>query len=136
MFAAEDVMTKKVVTVTKDTPIHEAMDLMLQEGVSGVPVVEDDMTLAGVLSEKDVVGLLYDREALESRKVRHFMTERSISFDREDSLIEICDFLAKGLVRRVPVTSEGRLAGIISVPDIIRYTLAMRQEGGGSERAD
>jgi|GEM_PF-6631128 len=64
------------------------------------------------------------------------MTERSISFDREDSLIEICDFLAKGLVRRVPVTSEGRLAGIISVPDIIRYTLSMRQEGGGSEPGD
>ncbi|UCG46756.1 MAG: CBS domain-containing protein [Phycisphaerales bacterium] len=129
-------MTKKVVTVTKDTPIHEAMDLMLREGVSGVPVVEDNMTLVGVLSEKDVVGLLYDGEALESRQVRHFMTERSISFDIEDSLIEICDFLTKGLVRRVPVTSEGQLVGIISVPDIIRYTLSMRQESGCSEPGD
>ena len=125
MLTAEEVMTRDVITVKEDTPICEAMEIMLNGKVSGVPVVSDDRSLVGILSEKDVLNLLYDREALKTKKVHYFMTERAISFDVEDSLIDICDFLAKGLVRRVPITSEGKLVGIVSVPDIIEYTLAL-----------
>lgn len=125
MFTAEEIMTQDVVTVTENTPIREAMEIMLQEAVSGVPVVDNDMNLMGVLSEKDVLTLLYDKNELERGKVRHFMTEHTISFDKEDGLVEICDFLAKGLVRRVPITSKGKLVGIISIPDIIKYTLTL-----------
>jgi CBS domain-containing protein len=125
MLTAEEIMTRDVITVKEDTPIHEAMEIMLKKQISGVPVVFNDMSLAGVLSEKDVVALLYDKEGLKTKKVRYFMTEHAISFDIEDSLIDICDFLAKGLVRRVPVTSDGKLVGIVSVPDIIKYTLSL-----------
>ena len=125
MLTAEEIMTRDVITVQEDTPIREAMEVMLKGQVSGVPVVSDDRRLAGVLSEKDVLNLLYDKEGLKAKKVRHFMTEHAISFDMEDSLIDICDFLAKGLVRRVPITSNGKLVGIVSVPDIIKYTLAL-----------
>ena len=125
MLTAEEIMTRDVITVEEDTPIREAMEIMLKEQVSGVPVVSDDRRLAGVLSEKDVLNLLYDTEGLKTKKVHYFMTEHAISFDIDDSLIDICDFLAKGLVRRVPITSEGKLVGIVSVPDIIRYTLAL-----------
>ncbi|MHC4285834.1 MAG: CBS domain-containing protein, partial [Planctomycetota bacterium] len=59
MLSAEEIMTGDVITVKEDTPIHEAMEIMLKEQVSGLPVVFDDMSLAGVLSEKDVVTLLY-----------------------------------------------------------------------------
>lgn len=125
MLTAEEFMTREVITVKEDTPVHEAMEIMLKNQVSGLPVVRDDMSLAGVLSDKDVVNLLYDKEGLQTKKVRHFMTEHVISFDIDDSLIDICDFIAKGLVRRVPITSEGKLAGIVSVPDIIKYTLEL-----------
>ena len=125
MLTAEEIMTRNVITVKEDTPIREAMKVMLKEKVSGVPVVYDDMSLAGVLSEKDVVNLLYDKEGLKTKKVRYFMTEHTISFDIDDNLIDICDFLAKGLVRRVPITSNGKLAGIVSVADIMKYTLSL-----------
>jgi CBS domain-containing protein len=125
MLTAEEFMTREVITVKEDTPVQEAMEIMLKKQVSGLPVVRDDMSLAGVLSDKDVVNLLYDKEGLQTKKVRHFMTEHVISFDIDDSLIDICDFIAKGLVRRVPITSEGKLVGIVSVPDIIKYTLEL-----------
>ena len=125
MLSAEEIMTQDVITVKEDTPIHEAMEIMLKEQVSGLPVVFDDMSLAGVLSEKDVVSLLYDKESLKTNKVRYFMTEHTISFDIDDNLIDICDFLAKGLVRRVPITSKGKLVGIVSVADIMKYSLTL-----------
>jgi len=128
MFTAEEIMTKDVISVTKETPIREAMELMLKHRISGLPVVDNDMNLVGVISEKDVVSLLYDIETLDSQKVRNFMTERAIYFDIDDNLVDICDFFSKNLFRRVPITSGGKLVGIISVPDIIDYTLRIKKE--------
>jgi CBS domain-containing protein len=128
MFTAEEIMTKNVISVTRETPIREAMELMIKHRISGLPVVDEDMNLVGVLSEKDVVSLLYDMEALDSQKVRNFMTERAMVFDVDDSLVDICDFFAKNLFRRVPITSDGKLVGIISVPDIIQYTLKISRK--------
>jgi CBS domain-containing protein len=128
MFTAEEIMTKDVISVTKETPIREAMELMLKNRISGLPVVDNQMNLLGVISEKDVVSLLYDVDSMETQKVRNFMTERAIYFDIDDSLVDICDFFAKNLFRRVPITSDGKLVGIISVPDIIDYTLRIKKE--------
>ena len=128
MFTAEEIMTKNVISVKKNTPILEAMELMLMHRISGLPVIDDDMNLIRVISEKDVVSLLYDIDSLETKKVRNFMNERAISFDIDDGLVDICDFFNKNLFRRVPITSEGKLVGIISVPDIIKYTLKINKE--------
>jgi len=132
MLTVEEVMTKNVISVKKDTPIREAMEIMLEKKISGLPVVEDDTTLVGILSEKDVVSLayniVYETDSLEKKKVRNFMTERTVSFDKDDSLFDVCDFFAKNLFRRVPITSNGKLVGIISVPDIIKYTLKLTRE--------
>ena len=68
MLTAEEIMTRDVITVEENAPIREAMEIMLKEQVSGLPVVSDDRRLAGVLSEKDVLNLLYDTEALKSKK--------------------------------------------------------------------
>ena len=132
MLTAKDIMTRDVISVKRDTPVDKAMQIMIEKRISGLPVVEDDMTLAGILSEKDVVSLLYDvvrqMNGLHGKKVRHFMTERTVSFDKDDSLFDICDFFTKNIFRRVPITSEGRLVGIIGVPDIIRYALKIRNQ--------
>jgi CBS domain-containing protein len=132
MLRAQDIMTRDVITVTRDTPVEKAMQIMIDNSISGLAVVEDDMTLVGILSEKDVVSLLYEivrqMDSLEGKKVRHFMTERTVSFDKDDSLFDICDFFSKNIFRRVPITSEGRLVGIIGVPDIIKYGLKVRRE--------
>jgi len=132
MITAEQVMNSDVITVQKDTPILEAMELMLQKSISGMPVVDDDMNLVGVLSETDVVSLIYNTvykiESLEKKKVRNYMTERTVSFDKDDNLLDVCDFLAKNLFRRVPITSAGKVVGIISVPDIVRFTLKVYRE--------
>lgn len=127
MLTAKEVMNGDVIAVKKNTSILRAMELMLEKKISGMPVVEDDMTLVGVITEMDVVNLayniIYDAGNLENKRVRHFMTDRVISFDKDDNLFDVCDFLAKNLFRRVPITSDGKVVGIISVPDIIKYIL-------------
>jgi CBS domain-containing protein len=96
---------------------------MVKHDISGVPVVEDDMSLAGVLSEKDVIILFYANEDGTNKTVSDFMTEPAICFDENEDLVSVCDFLVKNIFRRVPVTSKGKVVGVISVRDILEYIL-------------
>jgi CBS domain-containing protein len=129
---ARDIMIKNVVSVKKDTPIFEAAKLLVEHNISGLPVVEDDMTLAGILSEKDVVDLFYESKNAEKKTVNDYMTEPAVHFDENSDLANICDFLQKNIFRRVPVTSNGKLIGIISVKDVLNAVLQLRQEKVGS----
>ena len=131
MLKAKDIMVKKVITVKKETPIYEALELMAKHDISGMPVVKDDKTLVGILSEKDVLTLFYAHEDEEKKTVDDFMTQPALYFDKDESLLDVCDFLMKNIFRRVPVTSKGKLVGIISIKDVLEYILQLKHESVG-----
>jgi len=128
MLRARDIMSTNVISVQKDAPILEAVKLLVENNISGLPVVEDDMTLAGILSEKDVVELFYDSEQAEDKIVNDYMTYPAVHFEENHALLNVCDFLVKNIFRRVPITSDGKLVGIISVKDILNTVLQLRPE--------
>lgn len=128
MLRARDVMSTNVISVKKDDPIFEAVKLLVENNISGLPVVEDDMTLAGILSEKDVVDLFYEAERAEDKTVSDYMTYPAVCFEDNNALLNVCNFLGKNIFRRVPVTSNGKLVGIISIQDILNSVLQLRQE--------
>jgi len=128
MIKAKDIMTQDVINVKKDTPIYKALELLAKHNITGIPVVRDDMILVGVLSEKDVLSLFYAHEDEKEKIVNDFMTQPAVHFDENESLLDVCDCLANNYFRRVPVTSQGKLVGIISRKDIIDYILQLRHE--------
>ncbi len=130
MIKAKDIMTEDVISVKTDTPIYEAIDILVEKRIAGIPVVEDDMTLIGVLSEKDVLSLLffYSQEDEEEKTVRDFMTQPAVHFDEHESLMDVCDCLTNNNFRRMPITSKGKLVGIVSRADIIECVRHLRRE--------
>jgi len=125
-------MKTDLITVKKQTPIYEAIGIMVDNSITGLPVVNDDMTLAGVISEKDVLKLLYDLQD-KPGTVDEFMTGETVCFDQNDNLIDICECLIENNFRRVPILAEGKLAGIISRKDIIAYILKLRHKDKASD---
>ncbi len=119
-------MTKNVISVKKDAPIFDALEILTANNITGIPVVRDDMILVGVLSEKDALRLVYNQDDAEQKTVDDFMTQPAIHFDSNENFLDICDCLATNHFRRIPVTSEGKLVGIISRKDIIEYILRQR----------
>ena len=128
MIRAKDIMSTNVISVKNDDPIFEAIKLLVDKNISGLPVVDDNMTLTGILSEKDVVDLYYEHEQAEGKIVSDYMTHPAVCFDENNALLNVCNFLAKNIFRRVPVTSGGKLVGIISIKDILNSVLQLRQE--------
>ncbi|MEA3225006.1 MAG: CBS domain-containing protein [Planctomycetota bacterium] len=127
MFKAKDVMKTDLITVRRQTEIHEAIRILVENNITGLPVVNDDMSLAGIISEKDMLGLLYNIED-KPGNVEDFMTENVVCFDQEDSLIDVAESFIASSFRRVPIVTEGKLVGIISRKDIIAYILKLRHK--------
>ena len=129
MLKVKDVMTKDVISVKKDLPIYDAMEIMRKKDITGMPVIEEDMTLVGVITEKDVLRLFYADEEEKNETVGFFMTRPAVSYRENENLRSVCDFMMINYFRRVPVVSkQGKLVGIISRPDIIDYILEQRQQ--------
>jgi CBS domain-containing protein len=123
MITAKDVMIPWVVTTTRQTPVYKAIDLMLEHKISGLPVVDDDRVLVGFISERDILQVYNTKIQLRDMTVKDLMATPAISFDKDDTLDDIWACLLRNNFRRVPVTSSGRIVGIVSGPDINRNML-------------
>jgi CBS domain-containing protein len=123
MLQAKDIMTKQVVCIRRDTPIFEAIQLMANNNITGIPVVEDDLTLVGMLSEQDVLRLFHTYDDEKDRTVNDFMTQPAIHFEENELLLDVCYCLRDNSIRRVPVTLNGKVTGVISRSDILKCIL-------------
>ena len=128
MAEVKDIMTKKVVCIKKDTPVLDAVKLMSEKNITGIPVVEADMTLLGIISEQDVLRLLHTFKEENDRIVSDFMTQPAIHFDESESLMDVCQCLKDNSIRRVPITSNGKVVGVISRSDILKCILQLWDE--------
>ncbi len=120
MVKAKAIMTTSVVAVTKDTDIYQAIQTMVANNVTGLPVLADDQTLVGVVTEKDVLSLLYNIED-HPGKVEDFMTRDVVAFDQDNDLLDIAERLRANDFRRVPILENGKLVGIVSRKDVMRH---------------
>jgi CBS domain-containing protein len=139
---AIDVMVRNVITVRPDTDVADAIKLLAQHDVSGLPVVGADGRLVGMLSEADLIhrveiGTQTQRPAwLESltgastlagefakshgKKVSEVMTEGAVAVGEETPLGEIAALFEKKRIKRVPVVHDGKLVGIVSRSNLIQ----------------
>ncbi len=127
MFKAKTIMSTNVISVKRQTEIYEAIKKLVENNITGLPVVNDDMSLVGVISEKDVLSLLYNIED-KPGKVGDYMTINPVCFDEDDSLIDIAECFIENNFRRVPIVAGGKLVGIVSRKDIIGYILKLRHK--------
>ncbi len=127
MVQVRTVMTKNVITVTPETPAHSAVEILVENKVSGLPVVDAYHRLVGVITEKDVLQLLSDVESGQ-QPVAEFMTRKITSFEDEASLMDVCKCLMANSFRRVPILRDEKLVGVVSRRDIIRYIVELRKK--------
>ena len=128
MIHAKSIMSRKILTVTEDTNIRHVMRLLSENQVTGLPVVSEDMSLLGIVTEKDILEeLLYGKDVI-TKTAGDLMTTDIVSFDEDEDLMTIFRTLVEDNFRRVPILSNGKLAGIISRRDIINF-LSERSNG-------
>ncbi|NLC69952.1 MAG: CBS domain-containing protein [Desulfuromonadaceae bacterium] len=141
---ASDIMTRDVITVTAATPVLEVAELMAKEGISGVPVLDPQKKVIGVISEKDLLRLLSSQEAStamqiiaqslrlgslktsapNSEKAGDIMTSPPVTVRGETPVQDIGNLFSLKKINRAPVVDdEGKIVGIVSRDDIVRTSV-------------
>ena len=119
MMTAGSIMTTHLVTVRPDASIDEAIQVLLAQGISGLPVVDHDGRLVGVITEFALLAVTYDKR-VKNHTVSQHMTREVITVDVNDAVSRIADLCIVHRVRRVPVTENGRVIGVIARRDVLR----------------
>jgi len=126
MHKVKDIMTARAVVVRPDTTIDDAIALLLDHHVSGLPVVNDEGALLGVISEVDIIDLVYNAD-IESSLVLDYMTRDVAFLDAEASLDDAASIFCSKSIRRIPIVKDSRLVGILSRRDLIRFVREIRK---------
>jgi len=119
----KSIMTREVVYVYPHVLIFDAIRLLPKYQISGMPVVDEEMNLVGILSEKDVLRILTTDKVNYEGTVADYMTRSVVSFNEDTSATEVSQFFQRNPIRRVPVTKDGKLIGVVSRRDIINLIL-------------
>ena len=157
---AAEIMTQPVITVRPETPVHDVARLVLDHGITGVPVVTAGGRLAGIITEADLIVraanvhfpsylqildtflILGDRRRYdeEIRRVlastaEQIMTPDVITTRPETEVGEVARLMFEKKVNPVPVLDGDRLVGIVSRSDIIRH-LILQMESDAVETGE
>ena len=119
MLTARDIMTDRVVTIGPDAFLQEAIEVLLAMEVSGLPVVDDQGALIGIISEFALLTTAYDAKTACDQVGRH-MTIDVLTVDVDDPIRRVADQFIVHRVRRVPVLEKGRLVGVITRRDVLK----------------
>ena len=111
---ARDLMTADPITTRPDMPVREAAALLVYHRISGLPVLDSQGALVGVVSEADII----DKPG---ETVKDVMTRDVITVGADAGLEDVASTMTRHRVKRVPVVQDGLLAGIISRADIVRW---------------
>jgi len=139
---AVDVMTRDVITVGPNTTVSEIARLFLRRRISGVPVVNAEGAILGIVSEGDLVRRVEtETDARHSwwlellsesperaaeyaksrgRTAKDVMTTNVVTVLESTTLREIADLMEKHRIKRVPVVRDGRLVGIVSRANLLQ----------------
>ncbi|KXG74456.1 CBS domain-containing protein [Thermotalea metallivorans] len=146
---AKEIMNRKVIAVNQEMTVDEVVKILLDHGISGVPVVEEDGRVVGIVSETDLIyrekrlhlpsfisilqGIVFlestkdlERQVkkMAAYKVKDVMTKNVITVSEDAALEDVVDIIIDKKVNRVPVTdSKGKLLGIITRSDILRHII-------------
>lgn len=145
MLKAKDIMTRNVITVYPDTEIIQAAKLMLDNHLSGLPVVDKEGHLKGIICQSDLMAqqkkiplpsffVLLDSaisfasqknieaevKKMAASKVSDAMTPDPITVDPDTSLEDIATLMVKHDIHTLPVFDRGGLVGIIGKEDVLR----------------
>ncbi len=114
-----------VVTISPDRTLADAARLLAERRIGAVIVSEASRPVAGILSERDIVRAVAARGASAlDEPVSRSMTEKVITCSCSAAVNEVMEIMTTGKFRHVPVMDDGRLAGIISIGDVVKHRVA------------
>jgi CBS domain-containing protein len=130
-----DYMSTALVTVRSDADIVHAVHLMIEHGLSGLPVLDGAGMLAGIVTERDCIEVALQSSYFDEwgGAVAEFMSAPVVTVGPGDHLVDVAEKLAHSRYRRFPVVEAQRLVGLISRRDVLRALQNEKLRAGSTD---
>lgn len=115
----------QVITIEPAATVAAAVRMLVQQRVGALVVTGADYHIVGIISERDVVRVLDEiGPAVLDAPIAEVMTRKVVTCGRHETIAEIMERVTSGKFRHVPVVEHGRLAGIVSIGDVVKARLS------------
>jgi len=115
----KSVMTQKAVSVLTSAKISDAMELMKRHQIGGLPVVDEENRVWAIITERDIIGIFTGK--IGGAKVADVMSRKVVTVKPSTPISEAEKIMTEYGFRRLPIVSNGKLVGIVTVMDMLRY---------------
>lgn len=130
-----DIMRTQVKTADASDTFTDVAKTMRTNGISSVVVVDENASLVGIVTERDIVNLVAAGGDPHTTTVLHGMTKQNLEFSGpRDDIAEAAERMVAANIRHLPVMDEGKVVGIISIRDLTKW--AAEELSGGHEMPD
>lgn len=123
---AKDLMSEDLITVTPDTDIVNAIKIMINNNIGGLPVVENQ-AIRGLFTERDIINIVAELKF--AGIVDSIMTTKIETIPQNSTILDAAKVMTLKGVRRLPIVNEYRMIGIITAADIVKYLDKHKQVG-------
>ena len=114
-----DIMSYPVVKVNENTPVDEVALILRKTGCTGLPVVNDNDRITGIISRRDFRKI--KKASQMQSPVKAFMSRNVISIDYDKNAIEAAKLMIKNDIGRIPVIQDDKIIGIVTRSDVMLY---------------
>jgi CBS domain-containing protein len=113
----------EVITISPEASVRELIALLAEHNVGALIVSADGASVDGIVSERDVVRRLVEHDEVLQGRVSSIMTSAVETVEEQDLVDDLMKTMTQHRIRHVPVVTDGRLTGIISIGDVVKHRI-------------
>ncbi len=115
---------ENVVSLATNEPVANGLAMMAEKHIGAVLITGDDGSIAGILSERDIVAAIHTHgEGVFGKTVGELMTAKVVTCSPQDPIVAIMGMMTAKRFRHVPVLENGKLVGLISIGDVVKFRI-------------
>jgi CBS domain-containing protein len=118
-------LTRNLVSINENKTTYTAIKLLTTNNIGALPVLNDNMELSGIISERDIIKEISNNLSVNFKKsnIKSIMTSKVITINKNTKSETIMDIMSKNKIRHIPIVENKLLIGIVSIGDVVKRLL-------------
>ena len=118
-------LTRNLVSINENKSTYNAIKLLTKNNIGALPVLNDNMELSGIISERDIIREISNNSSVNFKKsnIKSIMTSKVITINKNTKSETIMDIMSKNKIRHIPIVENKLLIGIVSIGDVVKRLL-------------
>ena len=118
-------LARNLVSINENKTTYNAIKLLAKNSIGALPVLNDNMELSGIISERDIIREISNNLSVNFKKsnIKSIMTSKVITINKNTKSETIMDIMSKNKIRHIPIVENKLLIGIVSIGDVVKRLL-------------